>query len=104
MNDEPRVPLPDAQAWASEQETRLRESVAITLRSYLSSMGNHEISGLYRLVMDEVEQPMLETVLEHTKGNQCAAAEILGISRGTLRKKLKKSAGQPEPRRDRTER
>lgn len=79
----------------SSQHPPLRECVRIALRSYLCSMGDHDIQGLYRLVMDEVEQPMLEAVLEHTKGNQCAAAEVLGISRGTLRKKLKKSAGQP---------
>jgi Fis family transcriptional regulator len=41
--------------------------------------------------MNEVERPMIESVLEHTQGNQSAAASILGISRGTLRKKLNPS-------------
>ncbi|MCU7922201.1 MAG: Fis family transcriptional regulator, partial [Candidatus Thiodiazotropha sp. (ex Dulcina madagascariensis)] len=43
---------------------------------------------LYRLVMNEVEAPLLESVMKHTGGNQTQAATILGISRSTLRKKL----------------
>jgi Fis family transcriptional regulator len=39
--------------------------------------------------MGEVERPLLSAVLGYTNGNQCEAAEILGINRGTLRKKLK---------------
>jgi len=73
----------------SHRSEPLRECVRSALRFYLSSMGDHDINGLYQLVMSEVEQPMLEAVLEHTNGNQSAAAAILGISRGTLRKKLK---------------
>jgi Fis family transcriptional regulator len=44
---------------------------------------------LYELVLGEVEPPLLRTVMEYTRGNQSRAAEILGINRGTLRKKLK---------------
>jgi len=44
---------------------------------------------LYLMVMNQVEAPMLEVVLTHTQGNQSQAAELLGINRGTLRKKLK---------------
>jgi len=39
--------------------------------------------------MGEVEKPLFRTVLEYAGGNQSLAAEILGINRGTLRKKLK---------------
>lgn len=67
----------------------LSECVRAALRTYLANMGGHEVSGLYRLVLDQVEQPMLETVLEHTRGNQSVAAQMLGMSRSTLRKKLK---------------
>jgi len=48
------------------------------------------VSGVYEMVLAEVEAPMLETVLEYTRGNQTLAAEVLGLNRGTLRKKLKR--------------
>jgi Fis family transcriptional regulator len=67
----------------------LRDCVRNALRHYLHNMAGHDINGLYRLVLAEVERPMVETVLEYTNGNQSMAAEILGISRGTLRKKLR---------------
>ncbi|MEA3638432.1 MAG: helix-turn-helix domain-containing protein [Lamprobacter sp.] len=89
MNDMHSFAVPDALDDAQNHSQPLRECVLNALRSYLCSMGDHDIQGLYRLVMDEVEQPLFEAVLEHTKGNQSAAAAILGISRGTLRKKLK---------------
>ncbi len=94
MKDGQSFAVPDVQEHEPDCTVPLRECVLTALRSYLCSMGDHDIRGLYRLVMDEVEQPMLEAVLEHTKGNQSTAAEILGISRGTLRKKLKSRAGQ----------
>ncbi|KYQ82501.1 protein ninH [Acinetobacter sp. NRRL B-65365] len=43
----------------------------------------------YNVVMEIVEKPLLELTLTHTRGNQTKAAEILGLNRGTLRKKLK---------------
>ncbi len=46
-------------------------------------------SEVYDLVLAEVEKPLLSVVLEYTRGNQTRAAEILGLNRGTLRKKLK---------------
>ncbi len=41
------------------------------------------------MVLCEVEAPLLETVMNHVKGNQTKASELLGLNRGTLRKKLK---------------
>jgi Fis family transcriptional regulator len=84
MNDVKGLAVPE-----SHRSEPLRACVLAALRGYLGSMGDHKISGLYHMVLNEVERPMLEAVLEHTNGNQTAAAEILGISRGTLRKKLK---------------
>ncbi len=66
----------------------LNECVARTLRSYLHHAGSETASDLYRLVLSEVEAPMLREVLRHTGGNHSRAAELLGISRATLRKKL----------------
>ncbi len=47
------------------------------------------VSELYQMVLAEMEIPLLEKVLEYTRGNQTKAAELLGLNRGTLRKKLK---------------
>jgi Fis family transcriptional regulator len=59
------------------------------LNSYFESLNGHKPGDLYQLVIGEVEKPLFRAVLTYTKGNQSEAAEILGINRGTLRKKLK---------------
>ena len=59
------------------------------LNSYFESLNGHKPGDLYQLVIGEVEKPLFRAVLSYTKGNQSEAAEILGINRGTLRKKLK---------------
>ena len=66
----------------------LRECVREALTNYFKHLGDHDVNGLYEMVMTEVEQPLLATVMEHTGGNQTRAAAVLGISRSTLRKKL----------------
>jgi Fis family transcriptional regulator len=67
----------------------LRECVRDAVNRYFSTLDGHECCGLFDLVMNEVEAPLLEAVLEHTGGNQTRAARLLGMNRGTLRKKLK---------------
>lgn len=59
------------------------------LRNYFEALDGHECRGLFSLVMRETEQPLLEVVLERSGGNQTMAARMLGISPGTLRKKLR---------------
>jgi Fis family transcriptional regulator len=66
----------------------LSECVRRALRGYLQGAGADVAGGLYQLVLDEVEAPLLREVLRHTDGNLSRAAELLGISRATLRKKL----------------
>lgn len=66
----------------------LRECVRDALESYFRQLGGHESNDLYQMVMKEVEEPLLRTVMEHAGGNQTRAARVLGISRSTLRKKL----------------
>ncbi|MEJ1298471.1 MAG: DNA-binding transcriptional regulator Fis [Candidatus Sedimenticola sp. (ex Thyasira tokunagai)] len=66
----------------------LRECVRQALTSYFEQLDGHSAVNVYHMVLAETEQPMLETVMIHTEGNQTRASEILGISRSTLRKKL----------------
>ena len=80
-NPEPSVDLLPA--------TPLRDHVAETLRIYFHNLGGQAPSNLYDLVLREVEPPLLDIVMKFTGGNQTRAAIILGINRGTLRKKLR---------------
>jgi Fis family transcriptional regulator len=59
------------------------------LRVYFTQLNGHKPGDLYDLVLGEVERPLFTAVLRYTNGNQREAADILGINRGTLRKKLK---------------
>ncbi len=67
----------------------IRRSVTSAIELYLQDMNGHEVSDLYHVVLSEVEPAIFDVVMSHAEGNQSEAAEILGISRGTLRKKLK---------------
>ncbi len=67
----------------------IQECVQDAMETYFSNLDGHGTNDLYQMVISEVEQPLLRVVLKHTRGNQTRAAEILGINRGTLRKKLK---------------
>lgn len=66
----------------------IRSCVTETLETYFRHLNGHTCEGLYKLVLAEVEQPLLEAVMRYSEGNQTRAAQILGINRGTLRKKL----------------
>lgn len=59
------------------------------LQQYFRTLNGHKPEGLYDLVIGEVERPLFKAVLDYTGGNQSLAASILGINRGTLRKKLR---------------
>jgi Fis family transcriptional regulator, factor for inversion stimulation protein len=60
------------------------------LEQYFHTLNGHQPEELYDLVIGEVEKPLLRAVLRYTRGNQSLAATILGINRGTLRKKLRR--------------
>lgn len=68
----------------------LRNSVKQALRGFLKQLNGEDPEELYELVLSEIEAPLLEEVMTYTRGNQTRAATMLGINRGTLRKKLKK--------------
>ncbi|GAB3381703.1 DNA-binding transcriptional regulator Fis [Spongiibacter taiwanensis] len=67
----------------------LRDSVAIALNTYLSSLDGQDVCDVYNMVLSEVEAPLLEEVMKYTRNNQTRASQLLGLNRGTLRKKLK---------------
>ena len=67
----------------SQSSRTLRNSVEQALKN------GQDVTDVYDMVLCEVEAPLLESVMQHVKGNQTRASEILGLNRGTLRKKLK---------------
>jgi len=67
----------------------LRLHTEQALDNYFTNLNGHAPGHLYELVMREVEEPLFRAVLDYADGNQSRAADILGINRGTLRKKLK---------------
>lgn len=71
------------------QQGTLRESVEYAMKNYFSQLDNTQPVDIYNLVLAEVEAPLLESVMSYTKGNQTKASQVLGLNRGTLRKKLK---------------
>lgn len=88
----------------AKKKTRAREAIAVrvngrdlplrnhaerALSDYFTSLNGHRPAHLYDLVLREVEEPLFRVVLDYAEGNQSRAAGILGINRGTLRKKLK---------------
>lgn len=72
----------------SNDALSLKESVNQTLQQYIAQLDGQAPANLYDLVLAEVEKPLLEMVLKLTNNNQSKAAIVLGISRGTLRKKM----------------
>ncbi len=75
--------------------TPLGHHVYEALCIYFHNLGDQQPNHLYDLVLREVELPLLEIVMQRTQGNQTQAAELLGINRGTLRKKLREHGIDP---------
>ncbi|AFY17756.1 MULTISPECIES: DNA-binding transcriptional regulator Fis [Pseudomonas] len=73
----------------SEEGQTLRGSVEKALHNYFAHLEGAAVTDVYNLVLSEVEAPLLECVMNYVKGNQTKASEMLGLNRGTLRKKLK---------------
>lgn len=68
----------------------LRANITEVMKHYFSSLKGEEPRHVYDFFLDEIEEPLLATVMKYTNNNQSEAARILGLSRGTLRTKLKK--------------
>lgn len=70
-------------------KTFLEKWLDKTVKQYVSHMDAQQNGHLHELIVDGVEKPLVKIVLEKTNGNQTQAANILGLNRNTLRKKIK---------------
>jgi Fis family transcriptional regulator, factor for inversion stimulation protein len=66
----------------------IEECVRDSLESYFKDLRGTEPSAMHAMMIRVVEKPLLDVVMKHADGNQCRAAEWLGINRNTLRRKL----------------
>lgn len=72
-----------------KNENDIARYVRKALDDYFDDLGGEQPScAIYDMVMNCVEKPLIETVLLHSGGNQTRAAELLGLNRNTLRKKI----------------
>ena len=78
---------------AAETAASLAASVTQSVQKYFSELKGTDPVDLYQFVLEEVETPLFRAVMEHCKYNQSRAAVMLGISRGTIRKKLQRYFG-----------
>lgn len=76
--------------YTDSEAVSLRENVTEVIRHYFASLKGEEPRHVYDFFLDEIEEPLLAAVMKFTEGNQSEAARMLGLSRGTLRAKLKK--------------
>jgi Fis family transcriptional regulator len=67
----------------------LRDCVEHAVKNYFQHLDGQDVTDVYDMVLAEVEAPLLEVVMKYTRHNQTKAAHVLGLNRGTLRKKLK---------------
>jgi Fis family transcriptional regulator len=72
-----------------QSEQPLRDAVRHALDNYFAQLAGEKPTDLYEMVLEQIELPLLQKIMEYTGGNQSRAAKILGLSRGTLRKMLK---------------
>ena len=83
------TPAERVQSGAGDAGERLSASIARHLRRYFDlHQGSLPPPGLYDRILREMETPLLEIALEATAGNQARCADLLGINRNTLRKKI----------------
>lgn len=71
-------------------DTPLHAHVKLAVERYLTMVGDDDPKDLYELFLAELEKPLIEATLRHTRGNQSRTATILGLNRGTLRTKMKR--------------
>lgn len=88
--DQQDVPSSVTALHKNTQEQSLRACVENTMENYFRHLDGQNVTDVYDMVLQEIEAPLLEVVMKNTRQNQTKAAEMLGLNRGTLRKKLKR--------------
>ena len=76
-----------------KQDQGLQDLVYNLVTHFLAENKSKKIDDLYDMILAEVEPPLLQAVMERKRGNQLQAAKLLGLSRGTIRKKLQRYFG-----------
>ena len=66
----------------------LEDLVHSKLESFIDQIQGYDVNDLYPIILERVERPLIQLVLKKTRGNQVRAAQMLGINRNTLRKKI----------------
>ena len=67
----------------------MARTVRRAIDGYFKDLDGEKVCGVYDMVINSVEKPLLESVLTRVRGNQTHAAQMLGLNRNTLRKKMK---------------
>lgn len=70
-------------------DSDMARTVRKAIEGYFKDLDGEKASGVYDMVINCIEKPMLESVLTRVRGNQTHAAQMLGLNRNTLRKKMK---------------
>ncbi|HVE45092.1 MAG TPA: DNA-binding transcriptional regulator Fis [Gammaproteobacteria bacterium] len=73
----------------TQKNQPLHDSVREAVEGYFAQLNGQTPNNVYKLILQEVEEPLIRTTMNFTNGNQSRAAILLGLSRGTLRKLLK---------------
>lgn len=87
------IETPENTQSITKQDQGLQDLVYSLVTRFLAENKTKNIDDLYDMILSEVEPPLLQAVMEKRRGNQLQAAKMLGISRGTIRKKLQRYFG-----------
>ena len=71
------------------EETEIAACMRRSLNRYFKDLDGETPSEIYNMVLGAMEKPLLAYILDRSEGNQTRAAEMLGINRNTLRKKMR---------------
>jgi len=79
----------DGTTTMTPRHDHLSESIRLAMEQYFQDLDGEQPCAIYDMVLARVEKPLLEVVLDYAGGNQTRAADLLGLNRNTLRKKMK---------------